>query len=660
MTTLFVAARAVHYASAMLLFGELVGLLGVAALASRRTTIRNGDELLGRFHAVARWSVVAGLASGAAWLAAETALMSGMPVAQAINRDTLGLVIVDTAFGRLWMLRAALLAVLGAALIAMRRSTLDARRSHLAILAALVAAAYLGTLAWAGHAVAAQRSEDDLQIAADVVHLLAAGAWLGALPMLAHLLGAAMPDDAAARAAQRFSSLGLACVAALVASGLVNAWHQVGDVPALVGTGYGRLLLAKLALFAALLALAIVNRGVLTQRVSAAVRGARRALQRNVVLEIALGIGVVTLVGKLGVTEPAVHQSALWPFGYTLSWQPMQESAWIQLVLAGAGTVAFVAAIVAVKGALGRPPRLAIAALLGIVAPAGVFAWLLIAPAHPTTYVVSPVGYTATAVARGRALYAANCSACHGRDGRGDGPDADSLPIRPQDLAERVPDRREGDLFWWIAHGIPGTPMPAFAPRLSDADIWNLIQLLDAQTAARNADAMTDRVKPLRPIAAPDFNFEFIGRPQESLKEPRGKRVTLLAFYTLPQSLPRLEELAMRQRAYAAAGARIIALPMDASSRLPGAGGVDRGEAIMASAGDEVAAAYAMFAQPGTDEGVNPPTHVEYLIDRRGYLRVRWIGVPSAPAERTATLLGQVDVLFHEPPPAPPQWGHRH
>ncbi len=138
------------------------------------------------------------------------------------------------------------------------------------------------------------------------------------------------------------------------------------------------------------------------------------------------------------------------------------------------------------------------------------------------------------------------------------------LPVKPASLTERVPSLREGDLFWWIAHGVSNTSMPGFASHLSDADIWNLIQFLDAQAMARNAIAMTDRLKPLRPVFAPDFTFEIAGLTQESLH--RQNRVTLLVFYALPQSLPRLQELATEQRAIMAAGARVIALPISASS----------------------------------------------------------------------------------------------
>jgi len=663
MNTLLVAARAAHYASAMLLFGELVFVVAVARPAWRRAQRAgsgDGDDVYRRLLVVARWSVIASIVSGLAWLAAKAAIMSGMPVGQALNRETLGLVLGDTVFGRVWTLRLGLVIALSGVLLAVGRSAGDPRRSLLAISAVVAAAAYLGSLAWAGHAVAGQGPDDYNPIVADVAHLLAAGAWLGALPALVHCLGRFHTLDGVAQVTRRFSNLGVVSVSVLIASGLSNAWYLVGDVPALFGTDYGRLLLAKLGLFATMLGLAVANRGYWAPRLAGGDRGAPHLLRRNAVLEIAAGIGVVIIVGVLGVTVPAAHQSPVWPFDHTLSWQRIQQTAWVQLVLAAAGTVACVAAAIVVRGALSRPPRIPIAALAGIAIPGGMFAWLLAVPAYPTTYSTSPVRYIADAIASGAALYASQCIACHGRDGQGDGSTASSLPIKPASLTERVPNRREGDLFWWIAHGIPQARMPGFASKLSDLEIWNLIQFLDAMADAQNAIAMTDRVKPLRPVLAPDFTFEFIGRPQETLEQQRGSRVTLLVFYTLPGSLPRLRQLAMQERALRAAGARVIAVPISASSSAIGAGIAGDGESIFATASPKVADAYAMFARQADGSNDGARKHLEFLVDRHGYLRVRWIGVPDAAFERTTDTLSQIELLMREPPRAPVQWGHRH
>ena len=53
------------------------------------------------------------------------------------------------------------------------------------------------------------------------------------------------------------------------------------------------------------------------------------------------------------------------------------------------------------------------------------------------------------------------------------------------------------------------------------------------------------------------------------------------------------------------------------------------------------------------------PAHAEFLIDRDGYLRVRWLGTEETTT-RTAEVLDRLAILRRETPlPAAP-WGHRH
>jgi len=95
----------------------------------------------------------------------------------------------------------------------------------------------------------------------------------------------------------------------LIATGIVNGWILSGSVPALIGTDYGWLLLAKVALFVTMVGIAAINRLWLTPRLAltvtsprrgeallrepaaneapAAARTALRALARNSVMEAA-------------------------------------------------------------------------------------------------------------------------------------------------------------------------------------------------------------------------------------------------------------------------------------------------------------------------------------------------------------------------------------
>ena len=656
MNTLLVVSRAVHFASALLAFGELLLVLAVARPAWRgNANAARSAAADRRLLRVEGWSLALAVASGASWLAAQAATISGEPLAQAVGGDALALVLTKTEFGRLWILRLGLAIVLAALLVTIGRAKDDGRKTRLLSAALLVAGAYLASLAWGGHSAAGQASGRIVQLSADALHLVAAGAWLGGLPGLVRLLDE-LPLNGTARAARRFSRLGMASVCALIATGLVNAWYLVGSVPALVGTDYGRLLVAKLALFAAMVALAAVNRLRLTPRLEHDPR-ALVALRRNARLECAAGVAVVVLVAVLGVSIPGAHQAIVWPFAYTLSWRPAESSSAIRAGMAAAAALASVGALFVVRGAWRRKRSAWVGGIAAMVTALIMSGALLAERAYPTTYLVSPLPYAVDPIARGAALYEQNCRACHGAHGRGDGPLASSLPIRPANLAEHAAHHRSGDQFWWIAHGIPSTPMPGFAPQLSNADIWALVAFLRAQSRADEAPAMTGRVESRRALVAPDFTFEQERAAQQSLKEQRGRAVTLLVLYTLPQSLPRLRELASEAPAFAALRARVIAIPTEASAQAQMPAGLD---AITAAAGANVARVYAMFARSDAAADAAAHAHAEFLIDRQGYIRARWIDVPSAGSRRSAETLHEIERLDAEPPLAAPEDEHVH
>jgi len=417
MDAMIVAARTVHFASAILLFGGLLFVLAVATPvwrdADRATPQRGGLPTALVYGA---WTLAASVMSGVIWLAAEAAIMSGTPLAQAINADTIGLVLGRTEFGRLWVLRLVLALALGALLLSIGRSANETRRLRIAAGAVLVAAAYLASLAWAGHAAAGQASGHYVQIVSDVVHLLAAGAWLGALPGLVFLLGGAQPIEATAQMVRRFSTLGALSVSALVLSGLGNSWYLVGTVPALMGTDYGHFLLLKLVLFGAMVALAAINRLSLTARLivrNSSNPPAVRSLRRNAILEIGAGIIVIAIVGVLGIKVPAAHQSPAWPFDYTLSWQAAQQSFAVGAAVVVAGISVCVGVVVAIGGLLRNRPRLGIAGLGAILASAAAATWLLAVPAYPTTYATAPGSYTTDSIVRGASLGAEDISRHH-------------------------------------------------------------------------------------------------------------------------------------------------------------------------------------------------------------------------------------------------------
>jgi len=613
------ALRALHFAATVALFGELVFALAIA---------RPDARALARLARVAAWALGIAAVSGVLWLAAQAQSMSGAP----LSRETLAAVLGETLFGRVAALRLALALALAAVVVLLRRS----RPGGAPVLAAaaLVAGALLASIAWSGHAAAEAGADRVVHLSADVLHLLAAGAWVGALWPLAVALSR---DSDAARAARRFSALGIACVATLVATGIANSWYTVGSVPAMIGTPYGRLLSAKLALFAAMLALAAVNRLRLAPRLEGGDDAAARArLRRNAAIEAALGLAVIGVVGALGVAVPALHEQTAWPFAYTLEVPEGAEA------LVGALFVAPLFALgLAVAGVRARRRALAGAGAAIVIAALAGGLWLTAAPAHPTTYFHSPVPYTADSIANGAAIYGVRCAICHGARGRGDGPAAAALPQRPIDLAAHFALHREGDLYWWIEHGIPGTAMPGFAQTVPERAAWDVLDFLRAQADAADADGLGAAVRPGIGLAAPDFAFQVGTRPQESLGELRGRGMALLVFYELPASLARLRALAGVGIHFAHLGVRVIALPIGGPAAKPGA----EGDADMLADPDaRVAAAYALFA-PG---GAARP--VEYLVDRQGDIRARWVPGMTPDWSAMPVLLEQIETIEREPP----------
>jgi high-affinity iron transporter len=90
-------------------------------------------------------------------------------------------------------------------------------------------------------------------------------------------------------------------------------------------------------------------------------------------------------------------------------------------------------------------------------------------------YRIAVAPRTAPDLKHGAALYAEHCAACHGVQGRGDGPTAKGLDPRPANFhdRDRMAQRSLYGLYSTITLGVAGTSMPAFS-KLSEDDRWAL------------------------------------------------------------------------------------------------------------------------------------------------------------------------------------------
>jgi putative copper resistance protein D len=76
---------------------------------------------------------------------------------------------------------------------------------------------------------------------------------------------------------------------------------------------------------------------------------------------------------------------------------------------------------------------------------------------------------------------------------------------------------------------------------------------------------------------------------------------------------------------------------------------------------EEIVETYALFRRTLAAEGVPPvPSHMEFLVDRQGYLRARWIPGQDGGWEDLSRLLHEIGWLDNEAPKAAAPDEHVH
>ena len=232
--------------SRFLLLGGALLWAGSAALAVL-TRPDPGERLDGLRLGFRRRLGPIGLAAAGAALVGElanaaVAARSGFPIGSPEF-------LFGSATGRLLVARVVVL-VLAAA-----TPTRAASRSAIRSPQLVLAAGYLTLLAFSGHARLAPGAPLSGPLL-DVVHLLAGAAWLGGIVLLGLALQPRPGDEHdVALLAGRFSPVALTAAAALAVTGVFATEAQVPTASDLSGTVYGRLLVAKLALVAVLVAM---------------------------------------------------------------------------------------------------------------------------------------------------------------------------------------------------------------------------------------------------------------------------------------------------------------------------------------------------------------------------------------------------------------------
>ena len=153
-------------------------------------------------------------------------------------------------------------------------------------------------LALIGRPVSGHMSQQPLGSLLDAAHVLAAGLWAGTLTALALTVRS---RGAWARLLPRYSTLALWCVLTLAATGVIDAAVRLGSVSALVDTGYGRIVLAKVTVLAGLVCLASWWRRTWVPAATAH-RATAEVSLRNAVIEVCVTSVAFGLAAALATT----------------------------------------------------------------------------------------------------------------------------------------------------------------------------------------------------------------------------------------------------------------------------------------------------------------------------------------------------------------------
>jgi copper transport protein len=243
-------------------------------------------------------------------------------------KTTLGTTYGRMLCGRLILLGA--LAVLVVRILREQSRTAEKSRARDEDLAAILGLGVLATYGGVGHAAAG--STPTLALLSDTTHLAAASVWIGGLVILAACLLPRRRTGELAEALPKFSRLALGCVAVLTVTGTYQAWREIWPIPALWSTSYGQLLMAKVAGFLLIVAVAYASREAVRRRYvrpvvhalsvkeedgsvatlsepeAQALDGDRRMVRRlraSVGIELALGVVVLAIAAVLVAQAPA-------------------------------------------------------------------------------------------------------------------------------------------------------------------------------------------------------------------------------------------------------------------------------------------------------------------------------------------------------------------
>ncbi|TXI26896.1 MAG: c-type cytochrome [Nitrosomonas oligotropha] len=586
-------------------------------------------------------------------------------------------VVQQTQIGHIWAARMLFAVLMFYAVVKMQSSSRT--RGHYALWAVLAALPLIaGTLM-------SHSSADEMSftaIAPYAIHILLAGIWFGALPAFLLILLNLRKEmgftatQTAVGYLKKFSALALPVMLLLMITGVIVTDRLVDEkYYALVASAYGWLLNFKLTILAIILVIAYQARNrwlPLLERSENEQSDSTVHLTQWVRIEFVLALLLVLFATVLANTLPAKHAMVEnWPYPFRFSidatWdQPdVQDKVW-------SGIVLFVIALgtiwLGIRLHWSRVMKILVPGVLGISSMALALPPLVV-EAFPETYKKPTVPIDAISIVAGAHLYAENCVNCHGPQGKGTKPVADPDLRDPTDLLtqEHTAKYTVGNVFHQLSSGIPGTEMPGYADKLSEEERWDLINFLHAMSRGFDARLLGSMIVPETPaIASPVFNYTASDGSSGNLKDFRLQKNVLMVLFAWPQAKDRFFQLAASYDRIRDLNTEILAVPIHplADEQLQQITEIAPFP-IVTEGWQEIKDTYWWYRRvrvvPDLSGKGMFPQHMEFVTDRFGYLRARWVAqFEGFGWQNVGALTLQLTQLNQEGEIMPPPGEHAH
>ncbi|MDP1557485.1 MAG: CopD family protein [Nitrosomonas sp.] len=632
-------ARWFQLAANMTLLGSCV-FLAIAG-SSNNKLLR---PWIGRVEQIFPWLVVSIVIGLLAILATSAAQATG-DLAKALQPAVWLGIIEDTRMGHIWAGRVVLVFLLFAVVLYLRNSI----RAHWHyILCAIFATFPLIAGSLVSHTAAEEFSF--VAVLPYALHIVLGGIWLGSLPAFLILLVDYLKKeniekltlDSDIQTLKRFSSLALPVMILIITTGILVADRTFdGHYAALVATPYGWMLSTKLALLALILMIANNVRSTclptFTQArgfdlLSDSAKKMRKWVKAEYLLALILLLSA-TILANITPAKLAVIEEWPLPFRFSIvaTWgsTAVVTQVWLGFAIFVMGIIALLLSRLKkwnLKRSIGISLTLIIAGFAVALPPLSI-------EAYPETYRKTPIPFDAVSIAHGATLYNESCVACHGPQGKGNGILSRTFStVMPDMLTEpHTEEHTAGDFYHWLSYGIKNTDMPGFADKFSVDDRWDLVNYIHALSRGYQARILTPEVVPNKPyVMPPDFFYGTNDGTSGLLQDFRKQESVLLVTFSWPQSKDRLVELSQEYSRIREQNTIILAASIeeiDAETRQLIASEISF--PLITEGAAEIAQSYSLYrrtlSRPDFLGLGTIPDHMEYMIDRYGYLRARWI-----------------------------------